>query len=127
MSAISVYLERLRSALFGEDVRGAIIGAITECYDNVNDPTLRTDALERALQHKIDQGKMAALTIGDETITGAKLANSTITKSKLDPSITLDADPELDTTSTNAIQNKAVAKYVALSTAQIAAITGLLD
>lgn len=127
MSAISVYLERLRSALFGEDVRGAIIGAITECYDNVNDPRLRTDALETALQHKIDQGEMAALTIGDGTITGAKLANGTIPKSKLDPSITFDADPALDTTSTNAIQNKAVAEYITLSTAQIAAITGLLD
>ena len=78
MSAISVYLERLRSALFGEDVRGAIIGAITECYDNVNDPTLRTDALETALQHKIDQGEMAALTIGDHTITAAKLAQGVI-------------------------------------------------
>ena len=78
MSAISVYLERLRSALFGEDVRGAIIGAITECYDNVNDPRLRTDALEAALQHKIDQGEMAALTIGDGTITGATLHSTRI-------------------------------------------------
>ena len=127
MSAISNFLSFLRSAIYAIDVRDGIADAIEQCYNDVNNPTLKTEALEAALQTKIDEGEMAALTIGDGTITGAKLANGTIPKAKLDPSITFDADPALDTTSTNAIQNKAVAEYITLSTAQIAAITGLLD
>ena len=109
MSAISTILARLRAAIWAVDVRDDIANAIEQCYSDVSNPTLKTEALEAALQNKIDQGKMAALTIGDGTITGAKLANGTIPKSKLDPSITFDADAALDPTSTNAIQNKVVA------------------
>lgn len=109
MSAISNFLSFLRSAIYAIDVRDGIADAIEQCYNDVNNPTLKTEALEAALQTKIDEGKMAALTIGDGTITGAKLANGTIPKAKLDPSITFDADSAFDTTSTNAIQNKVVA------------------
>ena len=109
MSAISNFLSFLRSAIYAIDVRDGIADAIEQCYNDVNNPTLKTEALEAALQTKIDEGEMAALTIGDGTITGAKLANGTIPKAKLDPSITFDADSALDTTSTNAIQNKVVA------------------
>lgn len=109
MSAISNFLSFLRSAIYAIDVRDGIADAIEQCYNDVNNPTLKTEALEAALQTKIDEGEMAALTIGDGTITGAKLANGTIPKAKLDPSITFDADDELDNTSTNAIQNKVVA------------------
>lgn len=77
-------------------------------------PTIPIEtALNNIMQAKIDEGEMAALTIGDGTITGAKLANGTIPKAKLDPSITFDADSALDTTSTNAIQNKVVAEEFA--------------
>ena len=88
MSAISTLLTRLqntlstlRAAIWAIDVRDDIADAIEECgqmveqcYSDVSNPTLRTEALEAALQNKIDQGKMAALTIGDGTITAAKLA-----------------------------------------------------
>ena len=92
MSAISTLLTRLqntlstlRAAIWAIDVRDDIADAIEECgqmveqcYSDVSNPTLQTEALEAALQNKIDQGEMAALTIGDGTITAAKLANGVI-------------------------------------------------
>jgi lysophospholipase L1-like esterase len=92
MSAISTILTRLantvaliRSAIYAIDVRDDIADAIEkcgeaieQCYSDVSNPTLQTEALEAALQEKIDQGEMAALTIGDHTITAAKLANGVI-------------------------------------------------
>ena len=122
MSAISNFLSFLRSAIYAIDVRDGIADAIEQCYNDVNNPTLKTEALEAALQTKIDEGEMAALTIGDGTITGAKLANGTIPKAKLDPSITFDADPALDTTSTNAIQNKVVAGAISTLQADLGAV-----
>ena len=78
MSAISTILTRLRAAIWAIDVRDDIANAIEQCYSDVSNPTLKTEALEAALQNKIDQGEMAALTIGDHTITAAKLANGVI-------------------------------------------------
>lgn len=92
MSAISTLLTRLqntlstlRAAIWAIDVRDDIADAIEECgqmveqcYSDVSNPTLQTEALEAALQNKIDQGEMAALTIGDRTITAVKLANGVI-------------------------------------------------
>jgi len=78
MSAISNFLTFLRSAIYAIDVRDGIADAIEQCYNDVNNPTLKTEALEAALQTKIDEGEMAALTIGDHTITAAKLANGVI-------------------------------------------------
>ena len=68
MSAISTILNNLRSAIWAIDVRDDIADAIEQCYSDVSNPTLQTEALEAALQTKIDQGEMAALTIGDHTI-----------------------------------------------------------
>lgn len=78
MSAISTILARLRAAIWAIDVRDDIANAIEQCYSDVSNPTLQTEALEAALQNKIDQGEMAALTIGDHTITAAKLAQGVI-------------------------------------------------
>ena len=78
MSAISTILNNLRSAIWAIDVRDDIADAIEQCYSDVSNPTLQTEALEAALQTKIDQGEMAALTIGDHTITAAKLAQGVI-------------------------------------------------
>lgn len=79
MSDISEYLRQIEEAEYGEDVRDSIHDAIEQCYSDVSNPTLQTDALEDAIQAKIDAGEMAALTIGD----------GTITRAKLDPSVTL--------------------------------------
>ena len=78
MSAISTILTRLRAAIWAIDVRDDIANAIEQCYSDVSNPTLKTEALEAALQNKIDEGEMAALTIGDRTITAVKLANGVI-------------------------------------------------
>ena len=98
--------------MWADEVRESIAHGIEQCYSDVSNPTLQTDALEAALQTKIDEGEMAALTIGDGTITTAKIANGAITQEKLDPNISFEADDELDATSTNAIQNKVVAQAI---------------
>lgn len=108
MSAISTDINKIRNAVWADEVRESIAHGIEQCYSDVSNPTLQTDALEAALQAKIDEGEMAALTIGDGTITTAKIANGAITQAKLDPNISFEADGELDATSTNAIQNKVV-------------------
>lgn len=73
MSSIAQYLQSVRTSILARTVRNDIANAIEQCYDDVNSPTLQTEALESALQKKINQGEMAALTIGDGTITKAKL------------------------------------------------------
>lgn len=112
MSAISTDINKIRNAVWADEVRESIAHGIEQCYSDVSNPTLQTDALEAALQAKIDEGEMAALTIGDGTITTAKIANGAITQAKLDPNISFEADGELDATSTNAIQNKVVAQAI---------------
>ena len=83
MSAISTYLEYIRSKIYAKDVRTAIVNAISQCYDDVNKPALQTEAMRAAVQAKIDSGQMAALTIADGSLTGAKLANGTIPTAKI--------------------------------------------
>lgn len=83
MSAISTYLEYIRSKIYAKDVRTAIVNAISQCYDDVNKPALQTEAMQAAVQAKINAGQMAALTIADGSLTGAKLANGTITANKI--------------------------------------------
>ena len=83
MSAISTYLEYIRSKIYAKDVRTAIVNAISQCYDDVNKPALQTEAMQAAVQAKINAGQMAALTIADGSLTGAKLANGTIPTSKI--------------------------------------------
>lgn len=73
MSSIAQYLQSIRTAIFARTVRNDIANAIEQCYDDVSNPTLKTEALQAAVQAKIDAGEMAALTIGDGTITKAKL------------------------------------------------------
>ena len=73
MSTIAQNLQKIANAKKGREVRGAIHDGISQCYNDVNNPTLKTAALEAAIQNKIDAGQMAALTIGDGTITRQKL------------------------------------------------------
>lgn len=83
MSTISTYLEYIRSKVYAKDVRTAIVNAISQCYDDVNAPALQTEAMQAAVQAKIDAGEMAALTIADGSLTGAKLADETIPSAKI--------------------------------------------
>ena len=77
-SKISGYLKKILSAVYGKDVRQSIHDAIMQCYDDVSNPTLNTEALEKIIQQKIDDGLMANLTIADGSITAAKLAEDVI-------------------------------------------------
>lgn len=101
MSSIATYLNQILRSVYGKDVRQAIHDAISECYDDVNAPALQTEAMQAAVQAKIDAGEMAALTIADGSLTGAKLANGTIQTAKIaDGAITeekLSSDINLDT------------------------------
>ena len=84
MSAISTYLQRIITAIWAKDVRQAIHDAISQCYDDVNKPALQTEAMQAAVQAKIDAGQMAAYTVADGSFAGSKLANKAVTTAKLD-------------------------------------------
>lgn len=141
MSAISEDLAKILSAIYGEEVRGAIHDAIEQCYSDVSNPTLQTEAIEAAVQVKIDEGEMAALTIADGSLTGAKLADGTISTAKIaDGAITsgklANGAVATDTTLTQAgipadaeavgDRLTAVEGY-ALTQAQIEALAGLVE
>ncbi len=123
MSAISTYLEYIRSKIYAKDVRTAIVNAISQCYDDVNKPALQTEAMQAAVQAKIDAGEMAALTIADRSLTGAKLANGTVTEDKIASGVVPPVD-EVNTLKSIAIRqlspiafspNLAKGQYVRLS------------
>ena len=82
MSSIEQFLQSIRTAIFARTVRNDIANAIEQCYDDVHNPTLNTEAIQAAVQAKIDAGQMAALTIANGSLTGAKLANGTIPTAK---------------------------------------------
>ena len=48
-SAISGFINTIRNAVYGEQVRGAIVSALEACYSDVNNPSLQTEAFETAL------------------------------------------------------------------------------
>lgn len=50
MSAISGYLNSILNAVYGEQVRSAIVNAITQCYDDVTNPSLNTAAFSTAIE-----------------------------------------------------------------------------
>lgn len=50
MSAISGYLTSILNAVYGEQVRSAIVNAITQCYDDVTNPNLNTEAFSTAIE-----------------------------------------------------------------------------
>lgn len=49
-SAISGYLNSILNAVYGEQVRSAIVNAITQCYDDVTNPSLNTAAFSTAIE-----------------------------------------------------------------------------
>ena len=78
-SNIATYLKNILSAVYGREVRQSIHDAIEQCYDDVSNPDLNTEAFKTAVQSKIDDGTIAAMTIPD----------GSITKEKLDPNLEL--------------------------------------
>lgn len=56
MSAISNFINTIRNAVYGEQVRGAIVDAITQCYDDVNSPSLNTTAFATVVAEAYENG-----------------------------------------------------------------------
>ena len=87
MSKIENYLKQILSAVYGKDVRQSIHDAIAQCYDDVSNPKLSTEALKESIQSRIqellDDGSLANMTIADESITTEKYQNASVTKEKL--------------------------------------------
>lgn len=48
-SAISGFINTIRTAVYGEQVRGAIVSALEQCYSDVNSPSLNTAAFTAAI------------------------------------------------------------------------------
>lgn len=86
-SNIQQSLNKILSSRYGKDVRQAIHDSIEQCYDDVTNPDLNTEAFETAVQNKIDSGALALMTIPDGSITKEKLdqdTNDTIEKNTED-------------------------------------------
>ena len=83
MSNISGYLSQILGAIYGKDVRQAIHDAIAQCYDDVNNPDLNSDAFKRVLYAAIDSGTLTALTVADSSITEKKIADGAVTRGKI--------------------------------------------
>lgn len=63
MAGIGDYLNSILKSVYGKDVRQAIYDAISQCYSDVHSPALNTQAIEAAVQKKIDDGTIAAMTV----------------------------------------------------------------
>lgn len=84
MSNISTLLQQILTAVYGREVRQSIHDAIEQCYSDVGDPTLNEDAFKKAVQSKIDDGSIAAITIGDNSIKEDNIANGSVSPKKTD-------------------------------------------
>lgn len=83
MSSIQSYLSQILSAVYGRDVRQSIHDAIKQCYDDVSNPDLNTEAFKTALAAAIDDGTLTALSVGDSTITTEKIADGAVKRDKI--------------------------------------------
>lgn len=63
MSAISNFINTIRTAVYGEQVRGAIANAIEQCYDDVSSPSLQTAAFKTALEEEYADGILDIQTV----------------------------------------------------------------
>ena len=62
MSNIQTYLDEIRSALYGEEVRSSIINAINQCYQDAADGVKPEFTVET-----LTNGVRVNVTVGDET------------------------------------------------------------
>lgn len=63
MSAISGFLSTIRNAVYGYQVREAIASGIEQCYDDVNSPSLQSDAFATALNEAYADGILDIQTV----------------------------------------------------------------
>lgn len=63
MSAISGYINTIRNAVYGEQVRGAIVNALEACYSDVENPDLQSAAFLEAIEEAYDGGILDIVTV----------------------------------------------------------------
>lgn len=83
-SNIANLLNQILTAIYGKDVRQSIHDAIQQCYSDVGDPALNEDAFKKAVQSKIDDGSIAAIIIGDDSIKENNISNGSVSPKKTD-------------------------------------------
>ena len=84
MSApIDTYLRYINEKEWASEVRTAIVNAIRECYNNTEDPELRTAAFIAAIEAELQNGHLTGLDLGDGDVTTAKIANLAVTAAKI--------------------------------------------
>ena len=62
-SAISGYINTIRSAVYGEQVRTAIINALEACYSDVENPDLQSAAFQTAIEAAYADGILDIQTV----------------------------------------------------------------
>ena len=63
MSAISGFINTIRNAVYGEQVRGAIISALEACYSDVESPSLNQAAFTAAIEAAYAGGILDIITV----------------------------------------------------------------
>ena len=114
MTDISTLLNQILEAKYGEQVRQSIHDSIEQCYEDVNNPSLREEGFYNAVQQAIEDGTLDSLAIEDGSITASKIAegavgelaiaNWSITNNKLDEGVVTN-----DKIATGAVNNRTIA------------------
>lgn len=61
MSAIDTFLDYIAHQKYAKDVRQAIVDAISQCYGDVSNPSLREDAFIDAIETEINNGNLSGV------------------------------------------------------------------
>lgn len=91
-SNIATLLNQILTAIYGKDVRQSIHDAIQQCYSDVGDPVLNEAAFKKAVQEKIDDGSIGALTLGEGSIETKFIKNKAVTSEKIADDVTAKID-----------------------------------
>lgn len=63
MSAISGYISTIQNAVYGEQVRTAIVNALLACYSDVENPDLQSAAFQTAIENAYENGILDITTV----------------------------------------------------------------
>lgn len=63
MSAISGYINTIQNAVYGEQVRTAIVNALEACYSDVENPNLQSAAFQTAIEAAYQNGILDIITV----------------------------------------------------------------
>lgn len=63
MSAISGFINQIQNAVYGEQVRTAIVNALLACYSDVENPDLQSAAFQTAIENAYEDGILDITTV----------------------------------------------------------------